>query len=143
MKEMFSAVSLVLYFLIGVISLAMAYKSLFSEKFLPFHEKASGKQWDELEGPLKLVITSLMRLGGLGFLSISILLIAGPIVNYFNPNIFYKFLIPGIALLYCTGLFLNNYILFKKTKARTPWKGSLYAAMAILAGMIISLFGDS
>ena len=63
-----------------------------------------------------------------------------PIVNYFIPNIFYKYAVPVIALIYCTGLLINNYYLYKNTKADTPWKGSLYAMFVILAGIIISIF---
>ena len=138
MKEILRAVPIALYLLVGIISLVMAFKSLFSTKYLPFHEKAAGKQWSEIEEPLKFVILSFLRLGGLGFLIISILLIGYPILNYFIPSIFYKYFIPAIALIFCTGLFLNNYSLYKNTKANTPWKGSLYAMFIILTGIIIS-----
>jgi hypothetical protein len=118
----------------------MAAKSIFTDKYLPFHEKAAGRQWDEIDKPLKIVILSLLRLGGLGFLAISILLIAGSIINFCIQNDIYKYVIPVIALIYCTGLFINNYLLFKETKADTPWKGSLYAVFIIIAGIIISIF---
>lgn len=128
-----------LYLLVGMVSLAMAFKSLFSTKLLSFHEKAAGTLWDEIEYPYKLVILSLLRLAGLGFLIMSILLIVCPLVNYFIPNTFYKYSIPVIALIFCTGLFANNYYLYKKTKADTPWKESLYAMFVIIAGIIISI----
>jgi hypothetical protein len=139
MTSILKILPLVLYFSVGLICLVMAFKCLFCSKFLPFHEKAAGKRWDELENPLKLVILSFLRLGGLGFLIISILLIVCPIVNYFIPNIFYKYAVPGMALIFCTGLFINNYYLYKNTKADTPWKGSLYAMFVIMAGIIISV----
>ncbi len=140
MKEILKLITIVLYFIVGVISLVMAIKSLFSNTYLPFQEKAAGKPWDEIENPLKLVILSLMRLSGLGFLILSILLIIFPIVNYFIPDLIYKYSIPVIAIIYCTGLFINNFILYKNTKADTPWKGSLYAVLIIIAGIIISIF---
>ncbi len=140
MKEILKIIPIVLYLIIGLISLVMAYKNLFSDKFLPFHEKAVDKPWNKIENPLKLVILSFMRLTGLGFLILSILLIVCPIVNFFNPNTFYKFAIPAIALIFCTGLFINNFLLYKKTKADTPWKGSLYAIFIIITGIIISMF---
>ncbi len=130
---------ILLYMIVGVISMVMAVKNLFSTKFLPFHEKAANKPWDEIDNPLKQVILTLLRLAGLGFLIISILLLVFPIMNYFIPNNFYKYSIPVIALIYCTGLFAINYSLYRKTKADTPWKGSLYAMLAIIAGIIISI----
>lgn len=137
MKEI---IPVALYFIVGIISLVMAVKALFSNKFLPFHEKAAGKQWNEIDNSLKLLILSFLRLIGLGFLIVSILLIVCPIANYFTPNKFYKYSIPVIALIFCIGLFVTNYLLYKNTKANTPWKGSLYAMVIIIAGIIISIF---
>ena len=125
--------------IVGAISMVMAVKSLFSTKFLSFQEKAANKPWDEIDNPLKHVILTLMRLTGLGFLVISILLMVLPIINYSTPNDFYKYSIPLIALIYCTGLFVINYSMYKKTKADTPWKGSLYAILAVITGIIISI----
>lgn len=128
-----------LYFFIGIISFMMALKSVFSKKYLPFHEKAAGKPWNEIDRPLQIVILSILRLGGLGFLMMSILMVVCPLVDIFAPSIFYKYFIPILAFIYCTGLFANNYYLYKKTKADAPWKGSLYAMFAVIAGIVISL----
>jgi len=139
MKEILKIIPIVLFMFVGIISMVMAVKNLFSTKFLPFHEKAANKRWDDIDNPLKHVILSLIRLSGLGFLIIAILLLAFPIISYFIPNNFYKYSIPIVALIYCTGLFVINYSLYKKTEADTPWKGSLYAMLAIIAGIIISI----
>jgi hypothetical protein len=139
MNEILKITPILLYMIVGVISMVMAVKNLFSNKLLPFHEKAAKKPWDEIDNPLKQVILTLLRLAGLGFLIIAILLLAFPVINYFIPNEFYKYSIPIMALIYCTGLFVINYLLFKKTKADTPWKGSLYAMLAIITGIIISI----
>jgi hypothetical protein len=139
MDRIIDIIPILLYMIIGVISMVMAFKNLFSARFLPFHEKAANKKWDEIDTSLKLVILSLLRLSGLGFLIISILLLVFPVINYFVPNMFYKYSIPIIALIYCTGLFIINYLLFRRTKEDTPWKGSLYAAMILIVGIIISI----
>jgi hypothetical protein len=139
MNDALKIIPILLYLIVGVISMVMAVKNIFSDKFSPFHEKAANKKWDEIDNSLRLVILTLLRLAGLGFLIISILLLVFPIVNYFIPNEFYKYSIPVIALIYCTGLFVINYLLYKKTKANTPWKGSLYAMIALIAGIIISI----
>ncbi len=56
------------------------------------------------------------------------------------PDKIYKYSIPSIVLLFCCGLFIINYLLHKKTKAKTPWKGALYAVLIIAAGIVISIF---
>jgi hypothetical protein len=139
MNEILKITPILLYMIVGVISMVMAVKNLLSNKLLPFHEKAAKKPWDEIDNPLKQVILTLLRLAGLGFLIIAILLLAFPVINYFIPNEFYKYSIPIVALIFCTGLFVFNYLLYRNTKADTPWKGSLYAMIALIAGIIISI----
>jgi hypothetical protein len=138
MKEIIKIIPIGLYFIVGVISLIMAYKSLFSKKFIPFHEEAAGKPLDKVDFPLQSVIIALMRVSGLGFLVIAMLLTVFPIVNYFRSDSFVKYSIPIVSFLYCTGLFLINYYLNKKTKAMTPWKESIFAMFIIIIGIVIS-----
>lgn len=140
MKEIIIIVPIALYFIVGVIGLFMAFKNILANKYLPFHEEAAGKSWNEIEDPLKIIILSFMRISALGFLIISVLLMVCPVVNLFIPNTFYKYSIPVLALIYSLGLLIINYILYKKTNADTPWKGSLYTTFMILSGIIISIF---
>ena len=139
MKELLKIISILCYSIVGIISLLMAFKNFFSDKFLPFHEKASWKKWNEIEDRVQLVILSLMRVAGLGFLLMAILLIVFPIYNYFAPNKFLQYTIPVIAIIYCAGLAVFNYILHKNTAAETPWKKSIVAILLIIIGIIISM----
>lgn len=138
MKEILKIVPLVIYLFISLLSLVMAYKIFFSRKFLPFHEAAYGKPWEEVEKNLQPVILSLLKVSGLGFLIVGFLLLIFSFYNYFRPHLFLKYTIPLIALCFCTGLFIINLNLFKKTKAKTPWKNSLYSMIAIIIGIFIS-----
>jgi len=132
-------ITIVLYGFVGAVSLKMAFKNLFSKKYLSFHEKAAGRSWEEIDKPLQVVILAVMKISGLGFLMIAILLLIFPVVNQFIHSEFLRYSIPIIAFLFCTGLFLVNYNLYKQTNTNTPWKRSLLAMIAIVAGIIISL----
>jgi hypothetical protein len=139
MKELFRIVPVLLYFLTGLISLVMALKCLFARQMLPFQELASAMTWNQIDERLRTVILTLLRLSGLGFLMASILLTVCPVVNFIiSPGAFYTFFSPGLALLFGTGLFLFNYLLFSKTKADAPWKESLCVMCILAAGIIIS-----
>jgi hypothetical protein len=131
-------IPLCLYSFTGIVSLIMAYKSIFSHKFLPFHEQAAGKSWNSIDRGLQIVILALMKVSGLGFLVIAVLLMVLPVFYYLKDDSPVQYVIPWISLLYCFGLFLINYQLTVKTKARTPWKGSLYATILIGTGIILS-----
>jgi hypothetical protein len=138
MSNMLKILPLVLYLAIGCISLLMAIKSLFSRKFLPFHEEAYGKNWESIELNLQLVFLALLKISGLGFLVIALLLLSAPVFNYFIPNSYLQYVIPFIAFLFSTGLFLFNYLLYRRTKAKTPWKNSLYVMLVILICICLS-----
>jgi hypothetical protein len=138
MDEFLKISPLALWFLTGVISLLMAVKCLFSRKFLPFHEAAYGKPWDAIEEKLQSVILTLLKLSGLGFLVVAILLMTFPVYSYFRPGHFLKYVAPLTALIFCTGLFVVNYRLYKQTRANTPWKNSLFAMAVILLGILLS-----
>ena len=132
-------ITIVLYGFVGAVSLKMAFKNLFSKKYLSFHEKAAGRSWEEIDKPLQVVILAVMRISGLGFLMVALLLLIFPVVNQFIHSEFLRYSIPIIAFIFCTGLFLVNYNLYKQTNTNTPWKRSLLAMIAIVAGIIISL----
>jgi hypothetical protein len=133
-------VTIILYAIVGVMSLIMALKSLLSKKFIKFQEEAAAKQWEEIEKPLQFVILALIRISGLGFLVIALLLLIFPIINYFRHDNFIKFSIPLVSSIFCLGLFLINYFLHKNTKSETPYRGSLIALTGILSGIILSFF---
>lgn len=138
MREIIAIVPGALYLLVGLVSLVMAYKNIFSKGLLPFQEKAAGISWDAIAPSFRAVVIALMRVSGLGFAVVGLLLITSSVLGYFAPHPLTRHTVPLISLFYCAGLFLVNYSLHRKTKAATPWKGSLYAALAILAGIAIS-----
>lgn len=139
MKETLPIISIGLYLIVGIISLVMAVKCFVTKKFLPFHEEASGKKWQEMDKPLQQVILALTKVSGLGFLVTAILLIVFPFVNYFRGDSFVKFAIPLISFGFCAQLFMVNFNLHKESKAKTPWKGSLLAMLIILIAFFISI----
>jgi hypothetical protein len=139
MAEVPDIISTLLYFLVGAVCLLMAHKCIFSKKYLPFHEKAADKPWAGIDKSLRDVILTILRISGLGFLIVSLLLTIFPVVNIFKQDVFIKFSIPIISFIYCFGLFLFNYLLFKQTNAKTPWIGSLIAMFIIIISFCISI----
>jgi hypothetical protein len=139
MQTTLKIIPLILYLIVGLISLVMAWKSLASKEFIPFHEEAAGMPLGKLEQRVQNVIIALMRTTGLGFLAVGLLLVGFPVVIYFKPDSSMMLVIPLIAAIYCIGLFLVNYQLHKKANVETPWIGSLIAAIVIVAGMVISM----
>jgi len=138
MKTILNFISIGLYTLVGVISLVMAYKSICSKQFIPFHKKAVGKTLDSYDKPIQYVILALMKVSGLGFIIIGLLLLIFPILYNRSTDYFLKYSIPIISSIFCLGLFIINLKLSILTKSKTPWKGSLLALLMIIIGIIIS-----
>jgi hypothetical protein len=139
MKEILNFVSTLIYILVGFICLLMALKSMLSKRYLPFHEEDAGKSWDSIDKPLQKVILTILKISGLGFLIVFLFLTVFPSVNYFKHNPLIKYSVPIISSIYCFGLFLFNFLLFKQTKTKTPWIGSLIALFLILISFVLSI----
>jgi hypothetical protein len=138
--RVFALIPIILYGIVGIISLIMAYKNLSSKRFIAFHAKAATIPWDSINKPLQSVILALMKVSGLGFLVTALLLLVFPIVNYFRQDGFIKYSIPTVSIIFCFGLFLINYYLHKQTNSETPWRGALIASVGILLGIVLSFF---
>jgi hypothetical protein len=127
------------FFLVGLVCLVMAVSNLAAKKYLPFHEQAASTPWTEIEERLRMVILALLRLSGLGFLVVALLLLSYPAVDQLSPSAVHRFGVPGLASLYCLGLALVNRALTRSSGTPTPWKGSLYALLLLLAGLALAL----
>jgi hypothetical protein len=139
MANIYTLLSLAIYISLGLICLVMAIKTLSAKKFLPFHEKAAATDWNTIDRPLQLVIITLLRISGLGFCIAFLFLTIFPIVNFLKPVPELTFLIPIIPFIFCSGLFLYNFSLFKQTKILTPWRGALISMVLIIIAFFLSL----
>lgn len=132
-------VSTCLYGLVGVVSLVMALKSLGARTFLPFHEAASGRSWPAIDDRLQAVILALLRASGLGFLGVGLQLVLVSVGSWLDRNLVVALALPLVSLVFCVGLSVLNYDLHRRTHARTPWRGSVYAAVALAVALALSI----
>jgi len=125
--------------LVAIISLVMALKSLRAREFLSFQQAAAGQPWGELGAGLRAVVLSLLRLSGLGFLLVALQLGVVAVAGNFGQGLVVTLALPLLAVVFCAGLCAINFRLHKRTGAETPWRGSLYAAIAVTVGLVVSL----
>ncbi|MEI6387184.1 MAG: hypothetical protein WCQ50_11135 [Spirochaetota bacterium] len=131
--------SIVLFAAVGIICLFMAYATMFARRYLPFHEEGAGMKWEEHSPNLQATILTLVNLSGLGFLIVGLMLIVLPILNRYDHSLVLAVSIPVLALVFCAGLGYFNFQLHKKTKADTPWQGSIAAMALITLALVLSL----
>lgn len=138
MTQTFSYISLGLYVMVGLITLMVGIMFLTARQFFPYHAQATGLSWDQVTPSLRPVFLAVMRVAGLGFLSVAILMILFPILTLMMPNPYLKLGIPLTGLVFWTGMFLVTYNVHRKTQADTPWKNSLVAMGMVLIGIVLS-----
>ena len=137
-----AAASVALYFGVGLVALVMASKSLLGRRLVRFQEEAAQTNWETISLPLRHVIVALMRVAGLGWLVVALLMTVFPVVSLFTRGARVPLLVygpPAVGLIYCGGLFVVTYNLHRVTKTATPWKGSLIAMTAVALGMLLAV----
>ena len=139
MSTVYQIVSTGLYGLVGIVSLVMAYESLRAPEFLSFHRAAAGEPWNAIADDLQAVIITLLRLSGLGFFVVGLQLLVVAVAGSLSPDPVVSLVLPSLSLLFCAGLCVINYRLHRQTSTRTPWKGSLYAAVAVAVALVLSI----
>ena len=114
--------------LVGLVSLRMALKGLSAKAWLPFHQAAAEVDWNSLPLRLRLLLLFMVRMAGLGFLALFLLLATIPVYVARHPDPFVALTNFGIATTYCVGLGILTRWLHRETGACTPWKESFAAA---------------
>lgn len=132
------AASAVLFGVMGVVALTMAWRGLTAQSLLPFHQAATGRPWTELAPGEQSVATALTRSLGLGFLAAGLALLVASVTDVAHQDVA-TYSLAAIALVFCAGLALINRRVQLATSVGTPWKGSLYAAVAI--AVALALYG--
>jgi len=124
--------------LVGVALIAgtMARNGLTASELLPFHRVAAGRAWEEWSPGEQSVTLALTRALGLGFLTTSLALLTAAVTALVGSDVA-TYALAGVGLVFCVGLTLINERLHRATRTGTPWKGSLYAALAIVVALLL------
>jgi hypothetical protein len=123
---------------VAAVSFVMAFKGLSAFRFLPFHTNASGITWESLDPRLQMVFLSIIRINGFAFLVVGAQLVIGIVSTFWLDNSFVPFASSSMAFVFCVGLGWSNYRLEHGTGSRTPWRGSVIAAVAVGISLILS-----
>lgn len=137
--ELKDIISSIIYLIVGLISLKMAWKNMSSKRLISFNEKISNTPWDEVDENLRRVILSMMKIIGVGFLIVGMMLFMEPIVLYFTSSLYMRSILPILSITFSFGLLFINYNLQQKTDRNTPWKLSLVSVIMLITGLILSI----
>lgn len=129
-----------LFAVVGVAAALMAVAGLRSRRLLAFHQRALGVSWEQMTPSEQEVGLALTRSLGLGFFCAATAAFAATGFAIADDRRA-ALLLSCIALAFCLGLALVNRELQSTTAVRTPWRGSLYAALVVAVGMVLCAVG--
>jgi hypothetical protein len=132
-------VPLALSILVARVSLRMAWRSLSAREWLPIHEAAAGTSWTSLTPRIHALLLLQVRMGGLGFLALSLLLAALRVHLTWQPDPFVGLSVFGIGATCCVGLGVPTWHLHRETGAVTPRRGSFVAAGKLGLADVVSI----
>ncbi len=127
-----------IYFLTGIVSLVVGLWFLTAKQFFYYHAQATGLKWEQIDQKLQLIILALMKVGGVGYIALSLFLIIFTITGDFEKNRVLKISIPVITIFFYCGIFVITFYVYMLTKANTPWNLSLIEIIMLFIAMILS-----
>ena len=124
---------------VAVVAFLMAAKGLSADRLLPFHQVASGRDWESFGTRERALAMALTPLAGIGFPRGRGWPFLVPPSRPALGAAGYACVLAALAAVFCAGLALINHRLQAATGAATPWKGSLYAAAVTLLAIVLLL----
>jgi hypothetical protein len=134
-------ISSVLIGITGLITFSIGFKFLTAKEFFTYHKFVIGKNWEEIENPIKTVILAVFKMTGSGMVSLSLIMLYYSFETIFTNQIndLIRIVLPCVFTLFWIGSFFVTFYVFKKTKANTPWTGSLMCIVLLIAAIIIEI----
>jgi hypothetical protein len=126
------------YLLVILSGITIGLVYLFSPEIMPYHQRAIGVMWRDLEPGLQLVLLTLLKGTGLGILMTSLALGLLLVIPFRRGETWSRWAISVLGL----GMLLPGFYfalrLYLITGALTPWPFMILLVALILAGFFLS-----
>jgi hypothetical protein len=87
-------IALVIYVLVGLFSLYLGLTYYLRDQFLPYHERAVGVSWGQLDTSIQTLLLALMEVAGGGWLALFVLTMALIVVPFRRGERWARIMIP-------------------------------------------------
>lgn len=118
----FKAISFALYAAVAFLSLVFGVIYLSKKEFMPYHSKAVGQKWEDVDSRFQALIKALMRVSAGGYLSTFFaisLMLAFPFKN--NEG-WVLMALPLVSISTSATSLLGTLIVKNNTDANPPWR---------------------
>lgn len=132
-------IAFVCYGLSALISMLFGAIYLVRSRFMPYHQEALGKSWQQLDQNLQALLVGLMRTAGGGLLATGVSVAILLLIPFRAGESWSKYSIPVIGLLCAIPALYATILIRSRTQARTPVVASSIGVGLIMIGFILSI----
>ena len=132
-------IAFVCYGLSALISMLFGAIYLVRSRFMPYHQEALGKSWQQLDQNLQALLLGLMRTAGGGLLATGVSVAILLLIPFRAGESWSKYSIPVIGLLCAIPALYATILIRSRTQARTPVVASSIGVGLIMIGFILSI----
>ena len=126
------ALAALLFMAFGVIYLARS-------QFMPYHQEALGKPWQQLDPRLQALLIGLLRTAGGGLLATGISIAVLLLIPFRAGEAWARYAIPVIGLVAALPSLYATLLIRSRTQAHTPVAASAIGVGLLVIGFILSL----
>ena len=132
-------IAFVCYGLSALISMLFGAIYLVRSRFMPYHQEALGKSWQQLDQNLQALLLGLMRTAGGGLLATGVSVAILLLIPFRVGESWSRYSIPVIGLLCAIPALYATILIRSRTQARTPVVASSIGVGLIMIGFILSI----
>ena len=132
-------ISFISYSCVATISIVLGLIYLLKNQFMPYHSKALGLSWSELEANMQVLIIALMRATGGGLIASGIAMLILLLIPWKKGDMWSLYAIPAINLCVSLGALYAMLLVKRKTPGTPPIILSLLAIVLTLVGFVLSI----
>lgn len=133
-------ISFLCYLTVAIFSLIFGFIYLTRRQFMPYHEIALGKEWEELETNLQTLLLALMRVAGGGLLATGLIICLLIYLYTITEEKTILFILPIPTFISSFASLLATLMVTKNTPAKPPLKLSIFCLILIFIGFFFSFF---
>ena len=132
-------ISLISYSCVALVLIIFGLIYLIKNQFMPYHSRAIGLPWSDLEENMQVLIIALMRAAGGGFLATGLAMLILLIIPWRAGDTWSMYAIPAISLCISLGTLYATLLVKTRTPGTPPVILSFIALVLTIIGFIFSI----
>ncbi len=132
-------ISLISYSCVALVLIIFGLIYLIKNQFMPYHSRAIGLSWSDLEENMQVLIIALMRAAGGGFLATGLAMLILLIIPWRAGDTWSMYAIPAISLCISLGTLYATLLVKTRTPGTPPVILSFIALVLTIIGFIFSI----